>query len=343
MKHLFLIISLILSASATYAQDATYHLPKTAMKLTVTYEKKSYTPGELAAYARRFLKKNDVSLEKATSYRILDVDVTLDAVPDTSRTYTAHIDQKHNIQKLEMSENNILLAINAEPKPIAVPKRFGPARKPATLDPYKYLNQDILAVGSKMKMAELCAQEIYDIRDSKNELNRGQAEYMPKDGEQLRLMLENLNTQEAAINQMFEGVTITDTVQADIVFVPEKEVQQQVLFRFSEDYGLVDSDDYSGAPYYINIEDLHTKPESITEPGKKAPKDETGIWIVLPGKIRATISTAEATIKTMEFSAAQFGDVENLNEPLFTKKFLTSLILHPFNGGIDKIESLPVK
>lgn len=333
---------MFLSAGCSYAQETTYHLPKTAVKVKLLIEKTVYTPGELCGYSQRFFKKN-VSQEQSESYRILDANLIATAIPDTSRVYSAHVDQKHNIQKVALSQDNILLAINAEPKQLKEEPHFVPARKPATLDPTKYLSHDILAVGSKLKMAELCSKEIYDIRDSKNELSRGQADYMPKDGEQLRIMLNNLNEQEAAISQLFEGITQIDTLEREIVFVPSKAVSNELLFRFSKHYGLVDKEDLSGDPYYITIEDLHSQPERIIEQGKKAPKDETGVWIVLPGKVRVILSDMQDAWKQMEVSMAQFGDVENLNEPLFSKKVLTSIVLHPVNGGIDKIESIPVK
>lgn len=343
MKKILSLVIFLAAGIAAFAQDATYHLPKTAIKVSMLVEKTEYTPGDLCEYARRFLKKADVEQEKYVSYRLLETNLYPVAIPDTGKVYTAHIDQKHNIQKLFISEDNILLAINADPKKYKPGMTFTPAKKPQALDPYKYLNQDILVVGSKLKMAELCAREIYDIRDSKNELTRGQADYMPKDGEQLRIMLNSLDTQETAIRQLFEGVTLCDTSVVEVVYVPEKEVANDVAFRFSKHSGVVEADNLAGEPYYISVTDLHSMPEHIGEKGKKAPKDETGVWINLPGKIRVVLSNVEGTVKTLDVSAGQFGDVENLNEPLFTKKVMTSLVLNPFNGGIDNIDSQMVK
>lgn len=341
-KIALLMISGLLAVTAN-AQNATYHLPKTAVKVSMLVEKKSYTPGELCAYARRFLKKSDVMQEKSVNWRLLDVEMAPVAMPDKDKVFTAKVDQKHNIQKLAMTEDNILLAINADSEPQKVGRTFTPAPKPAPLDPAKYLNQDILMVISKLKMAELCAKEIYDIRESKNELNRGQADYMPKDGEQMRLMLSNLDTQEAAIRQLFEGITVCDTSVVELMYIPEKEVTNDVLFRFSKYEGVVAPDNLSGEPYYVTIKDLHTAPEHIMEQGKKAPKDETGVWICLPGKIHMDLSTMNETIKSISFGAAQFGEIENLNEPLFSKKVMTKIVLNQYNGGIEKIESNPVK
>ena len=41
---------------------------------------------------------------------------------------------------------------------------------------------------STAKMAELVAKEIYNIRESKNALLRGQADNTPSDGAQLKIM-----------------------------------------------------------------------------------------------------------------------------------------------------------
>lgn len=341
-KFVSIITMALLFTAQAFAQDATYHLPKTAIKISMLVEKKTYTAGELCQYARRFLKKTDVQQENSVTYHMLDVEMFPFAIPDTAKIYTAHIDQKHNIQKLSLSEDNILMAVNADRTHYAVGKQFTPAKKPAPVDPYSKLSQDILAAGSKLKMAELCAKEIYDIRESKNELTRGQADYMPKDGEQLRIMLNNLNEQESAINQFFEGVTVCDTSVVDFIYIPEKETERDLVFRFSKYAGLVDADNLSGDPYYLSVKDMHTMPERITDPNKKQ-KDETGIWVCLPGKIQLALSSMSGQVATLDVSAAQFGEVENLNEPLFSKKVNTALILNPFNGGINKIESTPLK
>lgn len=334
--------AILLASVATHAQEATYHLPKTAVKVSVLIEKTTFTPGDLAVYSQRYLKKK-AEMTAAESYRIIDAKLSLAAVPDTSRIYKARLENKLNIQKFDLSDDNILLAINAEGRRAEQAEPFEAAPQAPALDPYKYLDRDILSVGSKLKMAEMCADEIYEIRDSRNELTRGQADYMPKDGEQLSIMLSNLETQERAIRQLFEGVTLRDTTQVVLTYVPEKGREREILFRFSEHYGLVDADDLSGDPYYMVVEDLKSMPERIVEQGKKAPKDETGIWIALPGKVRVSMEDMTKQLSAIEFSAAQFGEVENLNAPLFSKKVETRLVLNPYNGGIESIESQPIK
>ena len=61
------------------------------------------------------------------------------------------------------------------------------------MNPRRYLTEEILAAGSTAKMAELTAREIYDLRENRSLLIKGQADFMPQDGQQLKLMLQQHN------------------------------------------------------------------------------------------------------------------------------------------------------
>ena len=75
-----------------------------------------------------------------------------------------------------------LLAINAEPKAQQALKPFEPSPKKRLMEPRQLMSQEILSAGSTAKMAELTAREIYDLRENRNLLIKGQADFMPKDG-----------------------------------------------------------------------------------------------------------------------------------------------------------------
>ena len=322
-------------------EGSSYYLPRTALRFTLLVERTSTQPGELGLYADRFLKKNDVATEATTSYRILTIKMTSVGVADTSKLFTPAIDAKHSISSIKVDEQSgILLAVNAEPKKVDAPAPFIAAEKPLPLNPRDYMSQEILAAGSSAKMAELIAQEIYDIRESKSQLNKVQADFMPKDGEQMRIMLNNLNTQEAALLQMFEGITERDTVETVITFIPEKIVNKEVIFRFSKKFGLLESDDLSGEPYYISIADLHKQAQNtaIAENGKKS-KDDAGIYANLPGKIKATLFHNEKMIMECELYAAQYGITAPMDNELFGKKLLTSLVYDGVTGHVETIKT----
>ena len=207
------------------------------------------------------------------------------------------------------------------------------------------MSQDILSAGNLPKMAQLVAQEIYDIRDSRSQLSRGEADFMPKDGEQLRLMYSQLATQEAALMQLFQGTTVVDTTATVISFVPTKDNLRPVVFRFSKSFGLCAADDYSGEPIYANVEDTGVSKELPETPAEVAKiKDDFNLSVARPGHIRLTLATAEGKpLGYYETDAAQFGTVERLNGALFGKKFTSHIILDPATGGVVELKTEPLE
>ncbi len=352
MKRNALMLLSVLFASMTanaQVEGTRYCLPKTEMRFQILVEKTTYTPGEYAAYSERFLKKT-ASEQPAMSYDIVGIKMYTTAIPDTAKCYVVPVDKKHSIFDVELDRNGVLLAINTKGKEAAKPSSFTPAPKAALPNPRDYMSEDILAAGSKAKMAELTAREIYDIRSSRNELTRGEAEYMPKDGEQLQIMLANLNRQESILLQMFQGVVEKDTVEQEIVFCPKgnggdenAEGESTTLFRFSKKLGLVDADDLAGAPYRLDIENLKTIPEIHTAAdGEKKQKNPTGITVNMPGKIKATVTAGNRTVTAFELYAAQYGRLELLSDTLFGKKMITKLRLNPITGYVETLETEPV-
>ena len=206
-------------------------------------------------------------------------------------------------------------------------------------NPRQYMNEETLAAGSTAKMAELTAQDIYEIRESRNLLVRGQADNMPKDGEQLRLMLNQLDMQDRALTSLFIGTYDKDTIQKVFTIVPSESNRREVAFRFSEKLGLVDADDLAGVPYYILIEDLKTVPKPEPVDPKKKLKPVDGIFVNIPGRLRSTVSNAQGIIITNEFPAGQFGNVELLSGALFNKRYTTRLRLNPLSGAINHLNA----
>lgn len=327
-------------AQSAVAEGASYYLPKTALQFTLLIEKKTFSPGEYADYAISYLKESEAVLDAKTSYRIINMDMKAVGVADTAKFYTAKMSPKLSISKIYTGDDGMLRSVNVKPSPIVEDKPFVPARKPKPLRPRDYMSEDILSAGSKSKMAQLCAEEIYEIRSSRSELTRGTADNMPKDGEQLRIMLASLDTQEHALLQLFEGVTTCDTIETVVTIRPAREVSRRLLFRFSDAFGLVASDDLSGIPYYVTITDLHQTPEDTrTEKEKLKDKDETGLYVNVPGRARITVNREEKKVKEAEIPFAQFGRTENMSAVLFGKKVATSYEIAPTTGAIVNIQS----
>ncbi len=322
------------------AEGAVYFLPKTAIRVSVLVEKKVYTPGEFSNFAMRYLRLRDVAQKPSTTYRVVGVKQTAVGVADTSKAYAVKFNAKTVAANLALSDDGCLLAINAQASKTQVPAPFRSAPKVKTLNPRSFMNEEILAAGSTAKMAELTANEIYDLRENRNLLIKGQADFMPSDAAQMKMMLDRLEQQELAMRTLFTGTTVTDTIETIVTFVPAGS-QRQVLFRLSEKLGLVDADDLSGVPYYINVEDMDVLPPVAEDPSGKSKKKqpEAGIYVNVAGRMRSTITQHDDTVMDVEeLPAAQFGHVELLSGELFNKRYTTHLWLNPVTGAVERLE-----
>lgn len=321
-------------------EGITYFLPKTALHVTITAQRVIQTPGEYCEYAERYLRLQNVPQEQQETWTITKVDVTPYGVADKSQAYSIKLKSKTSAPLVALASDGRLLTVNAN-KQVDEPQLSTPyVLKDTTrhLNPADFKTEEILAAGSRSKMAELTANEIYDIRENRSLLTKGQADFMPKDGEQLRLMLSQLDTQEEALLQLFKGTSSTETHVLTLDYVPTGVVAKDLLFRFSKYYGLVEKDDVSGEPYYISVSDLHSLPNEEAGDGKaKKPVDD--LRYMVPGKGNVSIKNMQRVLFSGSFPMAQFGRVEHLGAELFNKKMGTHVFLSPVTGGITKIEA----
>ena len=215
----------------------------------------------------------------------------------------------------------------------------------SSLDNKKYLqyvDEDFLASQSSAKRAQMLAQSLMEIRDSRIALTRGTAETMPTDGRQLELMLNSLQDQEQSMTDAFCGTVQKQTVNRVYTFIPDSErAERSILFRLSDFAGFVDKDDYSGDPVYINVKITQHGELPTDDKGeyKSMPKDAVAYRI--PGAARITISSKGEELFSKELSFAQFGTVFGLNPSVFTsKKEPSYAIFDPATGSIIKIGSV---
>lgn len=205
----------------------------------------------------------------------------------------------------------------------------------------KYMTREMLQAGSSAKMAQLVAQEIYDIRESHDALIRGEADNTPKDGLQLKLMLESLERQHRALSSMFVGSKEVSEMFYVIDIVPAEETDKLLLFRFSKWNGLVDSDDMSGAPYYISLKRNAELPETSFDPAvfNKKGKLQRAVYYNVPLRTMVKVFNAEHTFTELEVPIAQFGCEEILSNVLFDKKTDTQVTFFQHTGGIKEIKA----
>lgn len=323
------------------ADGITYFLPQTGLHVTLTATRTTYKPGEYAIYADRYLRLKNVPQEEYDVWELKGIVLTPYGEADKTKAYSIKFKQKTSLPLVSLASDGRLLAVNTDKSPAEV-QLSRPSVTPDNKKQIKgedFKTEEILAAGSMAKMAELTAEEIYDIRENRTYLTKGQADFMPKDGEQLRLMLAKLDTQEEGLLQLFKGSSSTETHVLTLDYVPSGNVEKEILFRFSPQSGLVDADDVSGIPYYISVTDLQAVPPVQVDPKAKQPKEIYDLRYHVPGKVSVKIFTDRSTNFTGTFSMGQYGRVEHLGGDLFNKKFTTRVYLSPETGAITKIDA----
>lgn len=351
-KLLITITAALLSLGATAQTEVTpfipgatldgvnYFLPKTALRMVVEIEKTVVTPGELNKYAFRYMRLDNVPTQESVTYTIKGITMAPYGVIDSKKAINIKVKSKTIAPLVTLSSDGILLAINKEVQQPSLPDI--PADIPATegINPRDFMTQEMLAANSTAKLAELCAQEIYDIRESRNELIRGEADNTPKDGAQLQLMLSQLDQQAKALESLFKGTTSTSTEYKVLNVVPEQE-GEFILCRFSQRFGIVAHNDLAGAPIYLSITPLSPLPAHIEDPvtTKKKAKIDKGVFYNIPVREALKIYDNDGhTYSQAEYAMGQFGTTEILSDALFNKNVTTKVSFFPESGAIEKLE-----
>lgn len=315
-----------------------YYLPKTALKIAITATRTTSHPGDFHNYAKQLLRLNDAIHNEQTQWKIDRVQMAAYGVPDTAKAYLVTLKKNTSAPLCELTDDGILLSINAQaeqPQPVELTEtNFAATNKMNSKD---FFTQEILSAGSELKMAELTAAEIYNIRESRNELTKGEADYMPKDGEQLRLMLSKLDEQEQALLQLFKGYTDTETKTWVLTYIPSIGKENEILARFSDQQGLVDKDNLSGAPIYIKVTNKKTVPFGRTELIDKRLTNRV-VYYNIPSQAEVEMDFMGNALLKGRMPIAQFGHEEYLTDDLFNRRTTCHIWFSPVTGNIQKIE-----
>lgn len=327
----------------------TYMLPKTQVKVTLKATQRDFTPGEFAAYASRYLHLEGVGMEPSTSYTLDDITMESVGVPDKDNIYFVEMKDKTVAPLMELTKDGIVRSINL-PRSEATSSSEEDQEEDAvsnapSINPRSLFTEEILTASSTAKMAELTAREIYNIRESRNMLLRGEADNMPKDAGQLQIMLDNLGAQEKALLSLFQGVETLKPQAREFLIEPDEQ-SGTVVARFSKKLGIRDADDLSGEPVYLTLEAVDRQNQPETQADAKggilkkltAGSPLSGVAYNVPGRARVTLTYQHEQVESQEIPVTQMGGVEYLSNVLFNKTTTTRVEFNPTTGAILKVD-----
>lgn len=337
----------VLTAEKSNEYGLVYSLPTTALEIEVTASHQVGKKGPYYLYAKKSIGTDKAIAEDFEKWVITDVTVRPYGVADASTQYLMQL-KPGATTSITVDPNGMLLAIN---KDVNLPDATASVSQPAngkvnwpTGNEYlDFVDEDFVASKSSAKQAQLLAESIMEVRESKLALTRGNAETMPADGKQMELMLASLGQQEAALTAAFTGSISSETVTRKFTFVPEGDAEQ-ILFRMSDFAGFVDADDLAGDPVSIKIETLNQASLPLDAKGEPKRLPKNAVIYNIPGSAQVSITTLGKKLYDKEIPMSQFGMTFGLDPMLFTdKKEPSYAIFDPVTGALLEIGSIPAK
>lgn len=334
-----LIVSSIAKSQVVYEgkSNLIYSLPQTELVIHVTSELVTEIPGKFYQYSERYLAASEVITVEKQYYRIKSIHFETRTVPDPKRTFNISPSKKSVTNNITVNEAGLLCGVNVQPtsnySSKGVMQSLEKENISQTIMP---IGEDVLQAGSVMKMAEGVAKQIYRLRENREDILSGDVDYTPSDAVSLRAMLEEISNQEKALTELFVGITNTKLIDQTLIFKPTGAMNHQVLFRYSSLSGVIDHNDLSGDPYFINVS--YTPIELVKADKKQKTAKET-LYSVVP--VLANIEINDFNDKQLyqqNISIPQLGVLMPI--PIETMDKYSKAYVSPENGRLLSIEQV---
>lgn len=345
MKKFLLGSTMMLIASVLMAQNlreneavVVYYMPKTEFAIQMQYTVTTQTPGVFYQYAKRYLGAEQIITKASTQYSLDGIQISATTSADIDRAYQVPATKGWQTQLLSLTEDGRLLGYNIEANLPEPPVQVVNSSKHTvtSTDILPLLEEQFIA-GTTAKMAEGAAKQIYRIREMRLNLLAGEVEHVPADGMAMQLVLDELNKREAELISLFVGTTTISSSLHTIHYTPQRSAKQEILCRFSQHTGVVDSNDLSGTPIYITLNTTKPTVEESEVPSSKTPL-LSPIYYNLPAHTKIMVEYNGQHMCKASFPVAQFGVAVPLSIDLFSSKPTPSIHINPTTGNIQSIK-----
>ncbi|MDD2380643.1 MAG: DUF4831 family protein [Mariniphaga sp.] len=335
-------------------EGVTYALPRTGLRITVNAVKESFEPGPYAAYAEQLLGISDARNRPSVYWSIEDVKLETFAEPDPEHVYKAlghaayfvnltadgrlaginsgHLTTEHPglntnvfIEKVQQGDNFSFAQINDSPL-------FAPGDSTNNYRPVRI---------SLERKAAAAAERILECRLTRFHMVAGLMDEFHPDGDAYVLSLKELERIENDYLSLFSGRTIRQTQLFSFDFVPVSSSDRgEVVFRFSEEKGVLPATDLSGKPVLLRVEPekaLVSKFSALARSENPA-AGESGVFYRMPATVNISFLFETNTIATARSVMAQFGQVAPLPEELLFGDH--TIEIHPETGAVKSIQKV---
>lgn len=340
MKKALLLTVLALSLTATeaFAQKAradydpdgtvSYALPMTSLSFDVEAIQEKFYAGPYARFAQKYLGV-EARLQDEQTYQLASVRITPCIEADQTSRYVATLSAKNGTASafLQMTSQGLVATREGSFGESAV-WRF-PVRttgdfadkgvgsnltaeattlyrgvKQASAYNKVAVQQNMVVEKSLEKRAQEAADMIFKLRNTRVQIVTGDTD-ANYSGEAMASALAEIARLEKEYMTLFIGYSEFQTQQKhfDIVPLNNERMKVQVVFRLSDDEGLLPADNLNGKPYFIDI-----LPEEIaSNPDQKSARGASGLVYRIPAICTVKLSDGTDILLSSRLPIYQFG------------------------------------
>ena len=339
------------TALTTSNGGITYALPRTGVRLQVKVLKETFEPGPYASYAEQLLGVVGAQTRSSVKWSIDNVLIETFSEPDPDQVYKAMGNASF---LLSLTNSGILAGINtnnaASEEPIVITNSL--IWSQATEDAFKFSdfndtpmytqgdstnNYRPVRVGADQKAVE-AATRIFDSRLARYEMVAGLLDEFHPDGSAYKESLKELETIETNYLSLFTGRTTFKEEIFSFDYMPGASSEKgDVVFRISDENGVVPASDVSGKPIMLRIDPDRNLSRQYADIARSndTSTGASGIYYRMPGIVTVNVIYELKTLATARTTMAQFGEVAPVPEELLFGDY--ELIFHTETGAIKSV------
>ncbi len=335
----------------TFVEGVTYALPRTGVRIYVNVVQEKFVPGPYAAYAEQLLGISNAKNRETVKWSFEDVKMETFSEPDPNQVHKAFGDAAF---LLSLTSDGRLAGINsgvAEEAQINI-KSNDYIPTPQYDDGFLYDNfndSPMYTAGDSTNnfrpvrksiedRANDAAFKVLECRLNQYDIVSGLLDEFHPDGEAYRISLDELKQTEKNYLSLFTGRTTYKHEVFSFDFVPTSSGGNgEIVFRFSDEKGVVPSTDLSGKPVMIKVDlvgDL-VKNYSGTAESENPEAGKSGVFYRMPAVGTVNLIYELNTIASMRATLAQFGVIAPVPEELLYGDY--ELTIHPETGAIQSV------
>jgi hypothetical protein len=318
--------------------NAIYALPKTILNITAEAERTTTIPGPYYKFAEKYLGIQNVPEEKTTEWDISDIkiDIYQEADPeyffsvsnkrsnnlnhilsglagDSLILYPNRFFKKHSFSEPDTSFNNKIHFRDLSVKhnlQLTNDTTYNSVFKDSIYVEMPVIKQQLVRKSLEEK-AEEAASYIIKIRKRKFKLLSGQYDYMPE-GEALAVAVKELDKLENEYLSLFTGKEYVDYFKKTFQYIPDntRKISKEILYRFSDTEGFIDSKETRGKLVIIEIKDMDKTIyfEKVNVPDEKI---LTGSYVLarLPDLADIRILIGDKILNVTKVPVFQYGSI----------------------------------